>query len=318
MLQIAKRTVFMMIFPNRSIDSWLIWDKADDESIGENILNHFPMSFFSSNFVVSNVFIRFYCLISKPFEFKDMILEVCTGSIESVLAARTGGAQRVELCSALAEGGVTPSVGLMREARKVEGIKLNVLIRPRGGDFLYTEEEVLIMEADVLAAREIGADGVVIGALTKYGDVDVAVCQRLVTAAGDMSVTFHRAFDMVRDPRQALEDVIALGCDRILTSGMMPTAEEGVDNLRALVKAAKGRIVIMPGSGVSPENVAYIINRVVTTEIHASARSLRPSLMEYQNTAVTMGAKDADEYARKETDSTVVAEIVRKMAECVV
>lgn len=245
-----------------------------------------------------------------------MILEICTGSIESVLAAKVGGAQRVELCSALSEGGVTPSIGLMREARKVEDIKLNVLIRPRGGDFLYTEEEVRIMESDIRAAHEIGADGVVIGALTKDGRVDMTICRRLVSAADDMSVTFHRAFDMVRDSRQALEDVIALGCDRILTSGLMPTAEAGVDNLRELVEAAKGRIIIMPGSGVSPENAAYIINKVGTTEIHASARSQRPSLMQYRNTAVTMGAKDADEYALKETDKAIVAKIVQKIADC--
>lgn len=242
-----------------------------------------------------------------------MILEVCTGSIESVLAAKAGGAQRVELCSALAEGGVTPSVGLMREARKVEDLKINVLIRPRGGDFLYTDYEVRIMEADIRAAREAGADGVVIGALTREGRVDTAVCRRLMAVAEGMSVTFHRAFDMVCDAAEALEDVIALGCDRILTSGLMPTAEEGVDNLRSLVEAAKGRIVIMPGSGVSPDNVSYIINKVGVCEIHASARSCKASMMEYRNPAVTMGAKDADEYARKETDRDIVARMVRNM-----
>ncbi len=244
-----------------------------------------------------------------------MILEICTGSIESVLAAKAGGAQRVELCSALAEGGVTPSVGLMREARQVEGIKMNVLIRPRGGDFLYSEEEIRIMEADIRAAREVGADGVVIGALTKEGDVDMPACRRLVAAAGEMSVTFHRAFDMVRDMDKALEDVIALGCDRILTSGLMPTAEEGIANLAKLVEKANGRISIMPGSGVSPENAAKIVLATGVGEIHASARSSRQSLMEYRNPDVTMGAKDADEYARKETDSIIVSMIVETLAE---
>lgn len=245
-----------------------------------------------------------------------MILEICTGSIESVLAAKAGGAQRVELCSALAEGGVTPSVGLMREARKVEGIKMNVLIRPRGGDFLYTEEEIRIMEADIRAAKEVGADGVVIGALTKEGRVDMDACRRMMTAAEGMSVTFHRAFDMVSDMNRALEDVIALGCEKILTSGLMPTAEEGIENLCTLVEKAAGRISIMPGSGVSPVNAARIVKATGVGEIHASARSTRTSGMEYRNPDVTMGAKDADEYARKETDARIVADIVDVLINC--
>lgn len=243
-----------------------------------------------------------------------MILEICAGSIESVLAAKAGGAQRVELCSALSEGGVTPSVGLMREARKVEGLKMNVLIRPRGGDFLYTEEEVRIMEADILAAREVGADGVVIGALTADGDVDVDICKRLLKAAGGMSVTFHRAFDMVRDKDKALEDVIALGCDRILTSGLMPTALDGLGTLSEVMAKSQGRIIIMPGSGVCPENVAKIVSETGVDEIHASARSVRESVMKYRNSNVTMGAKDADEYARKETDAKIVEALVAELS----
>lgn len=220
----------------------------------------------------------------------------------------------MELCSALSEGGVTPSVGLMREARKVEGLKMNVLIRPRGGDFLYTEEEVRIMEADILAAREVGADGVVIGALTADGDVDVDICKRLLKAAGGMSVTFHRAFDMVRDMDKALEDVIALGCDRILTSGLMPTVRDGLGMLRELVVKSRGRIIILPGSGVCPENVARIVRETGVKEIHASARLERKSVMKYRNPNVTMGAKDADEYARKETDAKIVEALVAELS----
>ena len=216
----------------------------------------------------------------------------------------------MELCSALSEGGVTPSIGLMRQARKVEGIRMHVLIRPRGGDFLYTDEEVEVMVSDIIAARECGADGVVIGALTREGDVDMTVCRRLVEAAGEMSVTFHRAFDMVRDADQALEDVIALGCDRILTSGLMPTAEEGMACLRHLVEKARGRIIIMPGSGVNPGNAARILRHIGSNEIHASARSASRSLMAYRNASVTMGAKDADEYSRMETDPEIVKAIL--------
>lgn len=245
------------------------------------------------------------------------ILEICCGSIESVIAAKEGGAQRIELCSALNEGGVTPSVGLMREARKV-GITMNVLIRPRGGDFLYTDEEVRIMIEDIQMAREIGADGVVIGALTKEGDIDMNACRRMVASAGDMSITFHRAFDMVRDADKALEDVITLGCDRILTSGLMPTAAEGCKNLYHLIKKAAERIVIMPGSGVTSSNAKDILSFTGASEIHASARSSRQSDMEYRNPTVTMGAKDIDEYARKETDTDEVRRIVERMGDIVV
>lgn len=251
-------------------------------------------------------------------------LEICTGSIESVLAAKAGGAQRVELCSALNEGGVTPSWGLLKAACKVEGIKKHVLIRPRGGDFLYSDNEIQFMIDDIIAARELGADGVAIGALTKNADIDMSACRRMVEAATlpltpspegglhshRMSVTFHRAFDMVRDADKALEDVISLGCDRILTSGLMPTAWEGREMLRHLVEKSAGRIIIMPGSGVSSHNAADILSYTGASEIHASARSARQSLMEYRNPTVTMGAKDADEYARKETDPEEVKKIL--------
>lgn len=146
----------------------------------------------------------------------NRILEVCAGSVQSVVAARDGGAARVELCSALEIGGITPSIGMITEARRVEGIALNVLIRPRGGDFLYNESEVATMEQDIIQARDLGVDGVVIGALTAHGDIDAAVCRRLIKAAGEMSITFHRAFDMAREPQKALNDIIELGCHRIL------------------------------------------------------------------------------------------------------
>lgn len=242
-----------------------------------------------------------------------MKLEICTGSIESVIAAHEGGADRVELCSALSEGGVTPSMGLMKQARQVPGIQMNVLIRPRGGDFLYSPEEVGIMVEDIKAAHEIGADGVVIGALTANGQVDMDSCRKMIEAAGEMSITFHRAFDMVEDADQALEDIISLGCDRILTSGLMPSALEGVNTLSRLVEKANGRIIIMPGAGVSPDNAALIMKSTHATEIHASARSQRGSMMEYRNPTVTMGAKDADEYARKETDANIVRQIAESI-----
>lgn len=243
-----------------------------------------------------------------------MILEICAGSIESVIAARNGGAQRVELCSALSEGGLTPSVGLMRAARRVEGLKMHVLIRPRSGDFLYSREEIAIMRDDIRAAHDCGADGVVIGALNPCGTIDTDACAEMIAAAEEMSITFHRAFDMVSDADKALSEIIALGCHRILTSGLQPTAEEGIPMLRHLVEKAAGRIIIMPASGVSPQNARKIITMTGANEIHASARSEKRSGMTYRNSDVTMGAKDADEFARMETDETIVKTIISNLS----
>ena len=244
---------------------------------------------------------------------KDVLLEVCAGSLHSAMAAAQGGAQRVELCQALADGGLTPSVGLMRAVRGIEGLRLHVLIRPRGGDFLYTPAEVAIMEQDILAAGEAGADGVVIGALTADGDVDVPVCQRLVQAAGGMSITFHRAFDMCRHPEQALQDILQLGCHRILTSGLAPSAMEGLPMLRRLVKMAGNQLSIMPGAGVTEYNAAQIIKETGAREIHASLRSTVCSQMRYRNEAVNMGAKGVDEFALQETDARRVSELLGRL-----
>lgn len=238
------------------------------------------------------------------------ILEVCAGSVQSAVAALNGGAARIELCSALEIGGVTPSAGLIREARKTEGIAMNVLIRPRGGDFLYDEGETACMEQDIITAKECGADGVVIGALTSDGNIDTAICKRLVKAAGDMQMTFHRAFDMCRDPFRALEEIIDLGCSRILTSGLATTAEEGIGLLTQLVERADGRIIIMPGCGVNASNAAKILDACGATEIHASARRSIGSGMTYRHGGVSMGNPDNDEFARSETDSDEVARIV--------
>lgn len=238
------------------------------------------------------------------------ILEICAGSVESAIAARDGGAQRIELCAALEVGGVTPSAGLIAEARKIKGLVLNVIIRPRGGDFLYNEYEVACMERDICTCKELGADGVVIGALTAEGDIDIAVCKRLISAADDMSVTFHRAFDMCRDPHKALEELISLGCHRVLTSGQATTAEAGIPLLFELVQQAGERIIIMPGCGVNSNNAAKILKETGTEEIHASARRSVGSGMRFRHSGVSMGNPDCDEYARKETDVDEVRNIV--------
>lgn len=238
------------------------------------------------------------------------ILEICAGSVESAIAARDGGAQRIELCAALEVGGVTPSAGLITEARKVEGLTLNVIIRPRGGDFLYNGYEATCMEQDIRMCKGLGVNGVVIGALTAEGDIDTALCKRLILAADGMSVTFHRAFDMCRDPRKALEELIAIGCDRVLTSGQAATALAGAPLLKELVGQAAGRIIIMPGSGVNSGNAAAILQATGANEIHASARKSVGSGMIFRHSGVSMGNPDNDEYARKETDVNEVRAII--------
>lgn len=238
------------------------------------------------------------------------VLEICAGSVQSVIAAKEGGAARVELCAALEIGGVTPSAGLIAEARKIEGIALNVIIRPRGGDFLYDESEAACMVQDILTCKALGADGVVIGALTADGDIDTTLCRQLIEAAEGMSVTFHRAFDMCRDPQQALEDIIALGCNRVLTSGCAATAEKGIPLLKELVKQANGRISIMPGCGVKSSNAGAIIAATGACEIHASARKSVGSKMRFRHSGVSMGAADSDEFYRAETCEKEVRAIV--------
>lgn len=241
------------------------------------------------------------------------ILEICAGSVESAIAARDGGAQRIELCAALEIGGITPSAGIIAEARKVEGISLNVIIRPRGGDFLYNSYEAESMIYDIQLCKKLGADGVVIGALTADGDIDTSLCRRLIAAADGMSVTFHRAFDMCRNPQQALEELIALGCDRVLTSGQATTAEAGIRLLKELVEQAAGRIIIMPGCGVNSGDAAMILQETGATEIHASARKSVGSGMRFRHSGVSMGNPDSDEYARKETDAQEVRTIVKSI-----
>ena len=242
------------------------------------------------------------------------ILEICAGSVESAIAARDGGAARIELCAALEIGGTTPSAGLIAEARKIEGIVLNVIIRPRGGDFLYNEYEAACMEQDIRTCRQLGADGVVIGALTAEGDIDTALCKRLIDAADGMSITFHRAFDMCRAPKRALEELIAIGCDRVLTSGQAATAEAGLPLLKELVQQAAGRISIMPGCGVNSGNAARILQATGAVEIHASARKSVGSGMLFRHSGVSMGTPGSDEYARKETDTNEVKLIVRSIS----
>ena len=201
------------------------------------------------------------------------LLEVCAATRPSLLAAIAAGAERVELCEDLAVGGVTPSADLIREAVAAEGLRVHVLIRCRAGSFVYTAEEVALMTEQIRQAKALGADGVVIGALTPEGDIDLSACRQWVEAAEGMSITFHRAFDRCRPPQEALEEIIRLGCHRLLTSGQADTAYEGRALIADLVRQAAGRLLILPGAGVNPSNAAAILSATGATELHSSARS---------------------------------------------
>lgn len=228
------------------------------------------------------------------------LLEVAANSLASALAAQAGGAGRIELCTGLELGGLTPSHAQIALVRERVSLPLYVLIRPRAGDFLYDDLELETMRRDVDACAVLGCDGVVIGVLNAGGDIDVARCRELVSAAGAMGVTFHRAFDMTPDQSRALEDVIALGAERVLTSGGMSSALEGTARLRALVEQASGRVGIMPGAGIHAGNIADLVKSTGAHEFHASAKRQLPSGMRTKPVALqdmTIGEirSDADE-----------------------
>jgi len=215
-----------------------------------------------------------------------MELEVIGFDLASCSIAETHGANRIELCANPEEGGTTPSYGMIAAARRNTTIELCPIIRPRGGDFLFTDLEFQAMLADVEQCGLLGCDGVVIGMLSKDGHVDIERCAELIRRAGSMTVTFHRAFDRVKDPMRSLEEIIDLGCARILTSGLRPNVELGKDMLRALVDAAGDRITIMPGSGVRSTNVLELAQFTGAKAFHSSARASHPSLMDYTNPAM--------------------------------
>jgi copper homeostasis protein len=203
---------------------------------------------------------------------EQLTLEICIDSVASALVAEQGGAQRVELCDYLAGGGTTPSAGMIAVVRKSIEIGLHVLIRPRRGDFLYSAAEIEIMKRDIQVCRDLGADGVVIGALTKDGNIDTAITQELIEEAGPLSITFHRAFDLTPDPIRALDDLLQLQVHRLLTSGQQETALQGAGLIRELNERAAGKLIVMPGGGVTPANVHELVSRTGVREVHASVR----------------------------------------------
>ncbi len=247
-----------------------------------------------------------------------MQLEICVDSVESAIAAERGGAQRVELCSDLLEGGITPSAGLVALVRSKIAIGMFVMIRPRGGDFSYTGDEFAVMQQDIRSARELGADGFILGLLDEHARVDVQRTRQLVELAGPLPVTFHRAIDMTPDPRAALEDVVKTGASRILTSGGCAKVTEGLPVVARMVEAAGGRVTVMPGGGITAQNIVNIAEATGATEFHASLRTAQPSPVEYHRQGLQMGEIRDREYLRfvvEEENVSTLASALRRVVE---
>ena len=231
------------------------------------------------------------------------ILEICVDSIESAINSQLAGADRIELCDNLLEGGTTPSFGMIQSVRSNLDIAVNVIIRPRGGDFLYSDPEFDIMRRDIDLCGESGINGVVIGLLTKDGRIDIERTAKLVEYAKPMSVTFHRAYDMCSNPHQGLEDVIITGADRLLTSGQRNKVTEGLLLVSELVRKASGRIIIMPGSGLDESNIKEVAIKTGAHEFHLTGRKIIDSQMEFRMKGVSMGGhSDVEEFSRKIAD----------------
>jgi copper homeostasis protein len=239
-------------------------------------------------------------------------LEICVDSLESAINAQVAGADRVELCDNLSVGGTTPGYGTIVSVRNNLSIGLHILIRPRGSDFLYTDPEFDIMRRDIEASGEAGADGVVIGILLRDGNIDIERTARLIESARPMKVTFHRAFDMCRDPVNGLEDILSAGAERILTSGHKNSAEEGSDLIERLVKQADNRITIMPGGGLNESNIARIARTTGASEFHLTGRKIIESEMEYRKSGISMGVSlpGYSEFLRQVADTEKISNII--------
>lgn len=243
-------------------------------------------------------------------------IEVCIDNLESLHYAIEGGATRIELCTSLALGGLTPSFGFMKVAAETSTIPVYAMIRPRQGDFLYHQEDIDAMLLDIEAAAEAGLQGVVLGALNSKAQVDMHFTQQLVERAKlyGLGVTFHRAFDQCVDYQQALEDIITLGCERVLTSGLAANVEQGVEILTDLVKLSDGRISVMAGAGLNAENALPIVNQTGVREVHLSGKSVRNSKMAHISADAKMGSSSIDDFTIPVTDPEAIRKVVKVLS----
>jgi len=246
---------------------------------------------------------------------KDYLLECSVDSVESAINAEKGGADRIELCSNLVIGGTTPDLFLFREVRKHTNIKIHVLIRPRFGDFLYSDYEMEIIRQNVSLFKNEGADGVVIGCLTKDGELDRKNIEHLIRLSKGMKVALHRAFDVCKEPFQTLQETIDLGIDIILTSGQSDNCYEGRDLIKNLLKEAGDRIDIMPGAGVNAEVIRKFLNQMEITSFHMSGKKVLESKMIYRKEGVNMGLPSLSEYEIWQTDTEEVAKAKKVLVE---
>lgn len=243
-----------------------------------------------------------------------ILLEICVDSLESAMAAERGGASRIELCSDLMGGGITPSLGLIEVVRAAINIDVHVIIRPRAGDFCYSDDEFRIMRRDIAVAKAAGATGIVLGILRSTGCIDINRTLELVHLCRPLSATFHRAFDMTVDLHHALDDACKTGVDRILTSGGAATCVEGLENLAALVKSSQGRVRIIAAGNIRAHNVRKIIERSGVREIHAGPSRPVPGPMSYQNARISLGKTTGCEYQRMQVLEEDVRAITRSIS----
>ncbi|MBD1566715.1 copper homeostasis protein CutC [Vibrio sp. S12_S33] len=241
-------------------------------------------------------------------------IEVCIDNIESLHNAIAGGATRIELCSSLALGGLTPSFGLMKKAAEISTIPVYAMIRPRQGDFLYDQDDIDSMLIDIEMAKQAGLDGIVFGILNPNRTINIEASQQMIKAAQGLGSTFHRAIDQCHSYKQAIEDVASLGCERILTSGLAPNAYNGRSVIAEMVKLAGDRFSIMAGAGLNASNIGEVIKETGITEIHLSSKSTRASKMDMIANAIKMGHDSIDETLIPVTDVELLQEVVRQLS----
>ena len=239
-----------------------------------------------------------------------MLLEVCIDSVASAIAAEEGGAKRVELCAGLTDGGITPTLGMIEAVKEAVNLEIMVILRPRGGDFLYSEAECKVIEKDLRNIQHLGIHGVVFGALLPDGSIDKNTTLRVREWAGELDFTFHRAFDMSADPMRALEDLMEIGIPRLLTSGQAATAPLGKELIKSLVERAGPDLVVMPGGGIYTDNVKTLVEFTRVKEIHATCRKAVESGMKFTRSGVYMGIEGSDEYSWKVSDPQIVKEML--------